>query len=438
MARATKIGLASLLVLLQVSTLYGDALLTAAPVPVGPPLKWRTKVITIALSGSLLRPAPNVKNGTDMVAAVRRSLRSWEDTSVVQFREVFSEKQNVSPQGVGDSVSLITVAPSAENVLLFAKNPEDVAAWTRVFYDARGRISEADIVLNPYQQFSADGTFGTFDLEATLTHEIGHALGLDHSPVRGSSMYESFSKNGVFGLHGFLHRTLSEIDRTALRAKYGASDAQENCCGTVLAKVFMPDGRPALNLDIWLEDSNTGKVISQAATGSDGSVEMNGLPLGSYTLYSSRKERAKRSLPLQAIGNVSVVAGDVVQITKKLEPGPDDIDLKYTGFNGQLTFSSVPINSGKSYTIYIGGRNLSPKGVSIRFSSPYLEVTPGSIASHDYGSDVSVLSFEVTASSQTPVGEYTVFVESAAGGRSAIVGGISVRAFSNPYSNFVF
>jgi len=43
----------------------------------------------------------------------------------------------------------------------------------------------------------------------------------------------------------------------------------------------------------------------------------------------------------------------------------------------------------------------------------------------------------VLAEAGAPVGEYTVFVESASGGRSAVVGGLSIRAFSNPYSNLV-
>lgn len=441
MTRALRIALTAALLMVQVSALFagGSESMEMAPArPEQPSLRWRSKVITIALSTSLLRPASHVKNGSDVVGAVRRSLKTWEEAAGIEFREVFSDKQNVSPQGIpGDGVSLITVAPTAENALLFARSAEEVAATTRVFFDGRGRISEADIVLNPYQQFSTDGTFGTFDLESTLTHEIGHVLGLEHSTARGSTMYENFGRNGVFGLQGFSHRTLSEIDRSAIRSKYGVPPTQEGCCGTVSAKLVLPEGRQASELDVWLEDAASGKIVSQAVTGADGSVEIGGVPSGTYVLYSSRKERAKRPVPMQAVGSVTVSSGETTSVTKKLESGPDDVELKYTGFNGQLTLSSVPINGGKSYTLYIGGRNLTAKGTSIRFSSPYLEVAPATIVSHDYGSDLTVLSFEVTADPKTPIGEYTIFVESASGGRSAVVGGLSVRAFTNPFSNFV-
>lgn len=441
MARLFKIALAAALVAAQVSAAFGG---TTEPMEVAPvkgeqpSLRWRSKVITIALSTSLLRPASNVKNGSDMLGAVRRSLRTWEDAAGIEFREVFSDKQNVSPQGTaGDGVNLITVTPSAENAVLFARNAEDVAATTRVFFDGRGRISEADIVLNPYQQFSTDGTFGTFDLESTLTHEIGHVLGLEHSSVRGSTMYENFGRNGVFGLQGFSHRTLSELDRSAVRSKYGMSGQQENCCGTVSAKLFLPEGRPGAEVDIWLEDVYSGKVVSQSVTGPDGTVEIGGVPAGSYVLYSGRKDRTRRPVPTQVLGPVSISTGEIASLTKRLENGPDDVELKYSGFNGQLTLSSIPINGGKSYTIFIGGRNLTPKGTSVRFSSPFLEVTPGTVVSHDYGTDLTVLSFEVSVDAKTPVGEYTIFVDSTSGGRSAIVGGVSVRTFNNPFSNFI-
>lgn len=403
-----------------------------------PSLKWRNKVVPIAISASLLRSAPNVKTGSDLVGALRRSLRTWEEASGIEFREVYSDKLSVSPQGAaGDGVSLITIAPTAENSLLFGRVAEEVAATTRVFFDARGRISEADVVLNPYQQFSTDGTFGSFDAESTFTHEIGHVLGLDHSAVRGSVMYENFGKNGVFNLQNFGNRTLSEADRLAVRVKYGAGSSDDRCCGSVSTRLSLPEGRAAANVELWLEDAASGKVVAQAVTGPDGSVDVGGLQSGTYTVFSSRKERAKRPVPTQEIGTVAVSAGETTSLTKKLEPGPDDIELKYTGFNGQLTVSSVPINAGKSYTLYIGGRNLSARNTSISFSSPLLSVTPNSVVTHDYGDDVSVLSFEVSADPDIPLGEYTVTVRSPNGGRAAVVGGISVSPFVNPFSNII-
>ncbi|MEO7674772.1 MAG: matrixin family metalloprotease [Pyrinomonadaceae bacterium] len=435
-----KIVLVCVLVTLQAFASIGDIAVTESERAerAEPAFRWRAKSISIAISASLLRQSSNIKSGSDVVGAVRRSLRTWEEAANVEFKESSSDKINVSAQGIaGDGISLITVAPTAENALLFAKNPEDTAATTRVFFDGKARITEADIVLNPYQQFSTDGTFGTFDLQATLTHEIGHLLGLAHSPMRGSTMFENFAKNGIFGLQGFSLRTLAEIDRAAIRTRYGAPDSDTDCCGSVTAKLLTPEGRVATGVDVWVEDAKGGKVVAQATTATDGGLQISGLQSGTYTLYSQHKSRTKNSLPGQEIGEVTVEAGETASLTKRLSSGPDDVDVKYIGFNGQISGSVVPVNAGKTYTIYIGGKNLSAKNTSVRFSSPNLSVMPDSITNHDFGDDFSVISFEMSSDAKTPVGEYSVFVDSASGGRSAVVGGIAVRTFLNPYSNFV-
>ena len=95
----------------------------------------------------------------------------------------------------GDGISLVTVAITPENLRLFPRQAASPAAVTRVFKDAVGNITEADIVLNPFVRFSTDGSFDTFDLQDTLTHEIGHLLGLYQSRVWASVLYERAALN---------------------------------------------------------------------------------------------------------------------------------------------------------------------------------------------------------------------------------------------------
>src|SRR5688572_28637610 len=228
-------------------------------------LRWKNGVIRVAVSASLLRESSNIKSGSDVTGAVRRSLEAWSRIANVEFVQVSSDKLNVSPSGpAGDGVSLITVAQSAENVLLFAPDPANAAATTRIFYGRRGEISEADIVLNPYQQFSTDGTFGTFDLESTLTHEIGHLLGLGHSTVLGATMSANYGRNGLFGLQNFTSRTLSIADIAAARAIYGNANSEaSDCCGSVSGHVAVT-GRTLKGALVWLEDIG-GRVHGSSA-----------------------------------------------------------------------------------------------------------------------------------------------------------------------------
>ena len=115
--------------------------------------------------------------------------------------------------------------------------PTSASAKTRIFYNRKGLITEADIVFNPFQQFSTDGTFGTFDLESTLTHEIGHLLGLHHSAVLGSTMADSFASNGTRGFVDFGPRTLADSDIAAIRDLYGPKPGDEECCAVISGKI---------------------------------------------------------------------------------------------------------------------------------------------------------------------------------------------------------
>ncbi len=53
-----------------------------------------------------------------------------------------------------------------------------------------GEILDADLVLNGWKfTWATDGSQGRADIQATVTHELGHVLGLDHTLDPGASMY---------------------------------------------------------------------------------------------------------------------------------------------------------------------------------------------------------------------------------------------------------
>ena len=401
-------------------------------------LRWKNPVIRIALSTSLTKQNFNIKAESDIDGAIKRSLNTWEKVANVEFQTVWTDKQSVSPAGnAGDGVSLITIGQTAENLALFGKDWNDVSAQTRTFFNRKGFITEADIVLNPFQQFSTDGFTGTFDLEATLTHEIGHLLGLEHSFVMGATMYIHQGKNGVYDLPSFSPRTLAEDDITGVRALYGAKETDENCCGAINGRLSLPNGKAAKEFQIWAEESESGRVVSGVLSNLAGEFNFDGLAQGEYRIYAQRTDsKATNSFSAEEIGKVEIENGKTVEMTKKLQPKPVTFDLQFTGFNGQISELAVPVNGGKSYIIYIGGKNLEGDRLEMNFNSSSISVVPNSRRiEHDYGADISVISFEVRIAKKTPLGEYGIFVGTRGDRTTCLAGSLTVEEFENNWNH---
>ena len=410
-------------------SLSGDAAVTH--------LRWRTGTIRVAVSTSLLKESANIKSDSDVAGAIRRSIEAWTRVANIDLRQVSSEKLSASPAGAaGDGVSLITIAQTTENVLLFSKDPEGAAATTRIFYNRRGVITEADIVLNPYQQFSTDGTIGTFDLESTLTHEIGHLLGLPHSEVLGATMHANYGRNGVFGQQRLIGRTLSADDIASVRGIYGARPDETGCCGGIDGRLSFA-GRQSRTLEVWIEDL-AGRVYGTAKVGPSGDFGFDGLGEGKYRLFVHEPGRVRNALPAQEVAVATVTGGDVASVNAKIVAGATsgDVGLSYLGFNGQLSEMAVSLSTGRTFTVYLGGRNLDPKDVSVSFNSPGLRIVPGTMRALDYGDDISVIAFDVRVAARTGNGEYSIFIESRTGDRRAIIGGLTVDNFAAHGSSF--
>jgi hypothetical protein len=380
-----------------------------APAPLrqeAPRLRWKDRVVKIAVSASLLRPNANIKSDSDIMDAVKRSFKAWQDVADVQFEIVWgSDRQSVSPAGpAGDGISLITIAASPENVLFFAN----------------------DIVLNPFQQFSTDGTFGTYDLQATLTHEIGHVLGLHHSGVLGATMADNIPRNGTFGLPDFSARTLSDSDISAIRDLYGPNEGVHDCCAVVSGRLNFAGPRAGKNVRVWAEESETGRVFGQADVASDGSFHFGGLPSGSYNLFW-KGNTPSAGEPAAKFGSVDVEPGDEKAIIQKIVPYATDLSLDYIGKNAQLAESGISLESGREETVYVGGKGLDPTKLAVGFSSPFIHADPASLTSHDFGDGVSVISIVVSVDPEAPAGVYSLFIIDDKGSRAAMIGALNLN-----------
>ena len=390
----------------------------------GSRLRWPKGPITIYASSSLLQPAPGIPLGSDVFGALERSLKRWEDVADIEFRLRRSDDLSVSPSGpAGDGVSLVTIAPVAENMLLFTKERSKASALTRVFFDRQGRISEADIVLNPTFQFSTDRTFGTYDLESVFTHEIGHLLGLGHSNIGSSVMFDGvpvntlFEPSDRFGL-------LSSQDLASIRGLYGAGLSEPDCCGTLNGHLTLPNSNPKRDILIWAQDRKTG-AVAQAVAPKNGSFELNGLTYGNYDIFAQFDD-LETSFGAFSLGGASVDFGGSKFADKPRDATPVDFRIEAIGIEDQLSRRAVRVQRGVGYSLRVGGRGLDAKGLAFGTTSRFIIVRRGSRSAQAFEGGIPAVTLYLNLDNSIPSGEYSLFAESG-GLRRYLVGAISVE-----------
>lgn len=431
-------------------------------------IKWPKKSIAIALSASLSSPGANVKAGSDVFGAVRRALSRWAAIADLTFAEVSSTANSISHGSGGDGVSLITIADTPENNSIFGS--ADIAGRTRIFYDRiSGAIVEADVVINPHpaaadgapMQFSTDGTPGTYDLEATFMHELGHFLGLEHSSVVGSTMQPRQGVNGVYKLPALTERTLSETDRTAVRSLYGPAIGSGAIEGKLLNASLGSVANPFGAAHVWVEDTATGRVVgSSDVSQSNGSYRIADIPPGHYRVladYShglsfategSTSPAAKsavgqvRAFRTTEVSNEAVVNANVATLvdfaSSPAQNAAPFLKPILIGTNGELSTTPVPAEAGKRFTFYVAGDGVdqvSASGVSV--TSPYLAVDPGSLVRQQFGSSFPVISFDIIVAANASFGDYSIRLQSNTGEVAYVPGCITIdpgveSSFPNP------
>ncbi|MBX7055798.1 MAG: matrixin family metalloprotease [Pyrinomonadaceae bacterium] len=418
MANFRKILIAGLAALIAVQTAFAEP-----PGPVAQKkLRWNTDTIRIAISRSILSAA-NI-SGANAIDAVKRGVRAWEASAGVEFEIVLTDRESSSgPGAAGDGISLITIAPNAENMLIFGRDDLDAAAKTRIFYNRKGSITEADIVLNPTQQFSTDGAYGAFDLESTITHEVGHLLGLRHSNVVGSVMYPTTARNGSLGIPGVLAREIAEVDMAGLRELYSQSGG-DACCGVVSGKLTS-NPRGVRATDIWAEDA-FGRVVAETTAATDGSFRFGGINANSVSVYARPWARVAE-YSVFPVGDVTFSEGGSA-INRRVQRQVRGFSIAAIGLNGLLSDAALRMLPGQTYNVILGGERLSADGMNIFTTSPYFAIDRSSIRDLDYGEGVTAITFVITVDDAAPAGNYSIYAADRSGATDALPGAIIVPA----------
>lgn len=410
--------------------------------------RWLSRPIIVALSTSLSTTQPNIKSGSDVVGSARRALQRWANVADVQFFETSSSAQSISSTSAGDRINLITV--SSDNAAAFGsfENP----GRTRVFYDSGGAIVEADIALNPNVLFSTDGTPGTYDLESTFTHEVGHLLGLEHSAVLGATMQPRQAMNGLFGLPAFTQRTLSDDDIAGARALYGSRAGTGSIAGRLVARSVAGQSQRVFGGHVFAEDALTGRVIAGNVTLPSGEYRIDALDPGNYRvvgqslngpvnadeiatatgLYSGLFETSPafrtRIASRLSSPSIAIVADAVTSLGFFVSSNPAPaIKPHLIGMNGELSTVALPLKAGKSFTIYVAGEGIDeiPAG-GVSTSSPFVLVDPETVTVEEFDTPYPVIGFKITIAPRTPPGEYSLMLQSSDGELVYIVGALTI------------
>lgn len=308
-----------------------------------------------------------IVSGSDPVAAARAAVDSWNEVPGTALR--FKPLQSTSAgHNSTDNLSVISIADMSDPSVASALNgavaitiPEYIVSSGSA---ANGQIIDADILLNPQFTFSTTGAAGAYDLQSVLTHEIGHAVGADHTGIIGASMFQSACPN---------EQRISVDDEAFATAAYpGAGSGQ----GTVHGTIMQADGSPAAAALLTLSDTTQGFTIG-AATRSDGTYSV-AVPPGNYNvyaeplgagvvqqadIYSTAGETPAMFQPAMAQGVAAVAAGGSVESDITVTPGAPQLAITFAAVvpagasvSQVLSFNGpILVNSGQTVDLAVIG-----------------------------------------------------------------------------------
>ncbi|MBK8012621.1 MAG: matrixin family metalloprotease [Deltaproteobacteria bacterium] len=196
----------------------------------GASLSWASRTVTMDVSPTLLLALERESPST-VLAETEASLSEWSqvDCSDLVFR--YGET-------VDESRAHYSASGHNHNVItaLMTSWPYDryaIAITTNAFVVRTGEILDSDIELNAVSFHFVRAASGCnlgneeVDFQNTLTHELGHVLGLDHPPA--TAAYQSATMFANAPLCETQKQTLAEDDVDGICSIYPAGEDTQLC-----------------------------------------------------------------------------------------------------------------------------------------------------------------------------------------------------------------
>jgi hypothetical protein len=317
----------------------------------------------------------------------------------------------------------------ATNIFYWAKNStivngglDNISGFSGVTFSSftvdDNTFFEADIAFNGVQKtwftdFNDTAATSTF-VEGIALHELGHFLGLAHSPVGAATMF-SRGPNGVNAQAG-----LDSDDIAAIRSLYPVTTTGYAALQGTVTKF----GSPVFGAQIIVQNSAT-NVVAGTVTLSDGQYRIYMLPPGAYTV---------RTTPLDPQVSPRLIAGidissDFTGADTSFLPSADspvtllanqtntlDFDTVASAPAFRIAFVRVPTTDFGTINV-----NTSPQIMTVGQSNYYIGVASGSLPT-------SNASFSVSGDGLT-VGAPTFF---SSGGLNYVSAPISISSNATP------
>lgn len=390
---------------------------------------------------------PIISSDSSPTAAIAAAMERWSDIpgSALRFAPPLPAEDGVTRI---DDLNLVSFADDSFNRAIVG----GAIAVTRLNSDSGGAFTDTDILFNPGLPFSTTQAPGTFDIEGTLTHELGHAIGMDHAGPVTSTMFAT----AVRGSRRL--RTLTADDRAFVREVYPATGADS--MGILSGVVRTSVGTPVSGALVSAVEVDRNIVVGVISEGS-GEYRFGSLPPGEYVLtldpldgparinqLSFSRAGAFQAFRTAVLGGprtptrIAVSAGDEAVQDLTIEDGAaafNIIGLAITPEKGDpLTRAGVVVEPGRTYSLQMHGEGLDAPELSE--ASLLVLGTGVSIVSDSFARDTldlggeepfSMLRFDIFVSPQAPAGTLSVGVATATDA-ALLTAGIEVQPAAPP------